>query len=344
MLSKTRLKKVSCMKEFLTEELTSLLKEKENKNISSLYDESTFNTFREKVSFLFACSTSIRKSKIVDEFFYQNGIKFLLKHLKKDEISNKPINLTSGNESKVQDALAPPYEDGQLVEEDFADRGTHRLLFNKFAVMEEHVVLITRDFSSQYTHLTYDDCINALILKRRLDAVIFFNGGKDAGSSQPRKHLQAIPLKSMYYGDFGLFLLLKDAGNLQPVLFEELLKYDVKFVIPFKFFKLNLIDMPQHLIIKFDQENIDELYLAYNIALVYLNLLEDEDKITKNYSVLLFDNYLMIITRVNSRINLSNGHLDINSVGFLFTLLLKSEELSDEVKKINLIDDIYSKL
>jgi ATP adenylyltransferase len=340
MLSKSKLRKVSYIKELFTEEVLSILKKNENEKYSICLDESQIYTFREKVSSIFESSTSIKKSKIEDEFFYQDDIKFLLKHLKKDEISNKP-NLIINGSSKVEDALAPPYEDGQLIEDDFAELGSHRLLFNKFAVMEEHVVLTTRDFFSQNTHLTYEDWVSAMILKKRLDAFVFFNGGKDAGSSQPRKHLQAIPLKSMYNGDFGLFLLLKEQKYLQYVLVEDLIEYD----LPFKLYKLTYLEKLQHLIIKFDQDECAvKTYIAYNLALLYLNLLEDQELITKNYSLLIFENYIMIIARESSRIFLKNGHLEINSVGFLFTILLKSEQVADELKKLNIKEEVYSKL
>ena len=48
---------------------------------------------------------NVVKSQITDEFFEQNGIKYLIKYLKIDKTKNKPILI---NQKKYNDPFAPP--------------------------------------------------------------------------------------------------------------------------------------------------------------------------------------------------------------------------------------------
>jgi ATP adenylyltransferase len=76
-----------------------------------------------------------------------------------------------------------------------ADVGsTHYVLLNKFHVLAEHVLLVTRRFEQQERLLTVDDFAALVSCLNAVDGLAFYNGGVDAGASQPRKHLQLVPL------------------------------------------------------------------------------------------------------------------------------------------------------
>ena len=84
-----------------------------------------------------------------------------------------------------------PY-DGDLFVADVCP--SHLALLNKFNVMDNHFLLVTRRFEPQESWLDEDDFYALVLCLRDLDGLYFYNGGEEAGASQPHKHLQAVPL------------------------------------------------------------------------------------------------------------------------------------------------------
>jgi len=81
--------------------------------------------------------------------------------------------------------------DPELYVEDIAP--AHRVLLNKFNVIERHALIVTRAFVPQTAPLTPGDMQAALGCLAEWDGLLFYNGGKAAGASQPHKHLQMVP-------------------------------------------------------------------------------------------------------------------------------------------------------
>jgi len=76
-----------------------------------------------------------------------------------------------------------------------ADLGeSHYVLLNKFPVIAGHVLLVTRRFERQERLLSVDDMAAMGTCLDAADGLVFYNGGAEAGSSQPHKHLQCVPL------------------------------------------------------------------------------------------------------------------------------------------------------
>ena len=71
---------------------------------------------------------------------------------------------------------------------------THFALLNKFNVIENHLLLVTRRFVHQETLLDGADFAALAACMGELDSLGFYNGGVVAGASQPHKHLQLVPL------------------------------------------------------------------------------------------------------------------------------------------------------
>ena len=80
----------------------------------------------------------------------------------------------------------PPFEEGQFIEE--LTEG-HSLVYNKFCISDEHVIVITKDFEDQTNPLTVDDFKATLITCIALEGFMYFNCGFKAGASIPHKHL-----------------------------------------------------------------------------------------------------------------------------------------------------------
>lgn len=84
-------------------------------------------------------------------------------------------------------------------------------MLNKFAIVPEHFLLITRNFKHQTHLLDADDlaatyaCIRAYHEyktegKEREELFAFFNCGEHSGASQPHRHLQLLPVARMRDG------------------------------------------------------------------------------------------------------------------------------------------------
>jgi len=69
----------------------------------------------------------------------------------------------------------------------------HLAVLNKFPVIERHLLIITRTFEAQTAPLTHTDFVALATVMNALGGLGFYNGGAEAGASQPHKHLQWIP-------------------------------------------------------------------------------------------------------------------------------------------------------
>jgi ATP adenylyltransferase len=72
---------------------------------------------------------------------------------------------------------------------------THYALLNKYHVIENHLLVVTREYVDQEVLLDVAD-FEALIACLPADspAIGFYNGGSGSGASQPHKHLQVVTL------------------------------------------------------------------------------------------------------------------------------------------------------
>ena len=125
------------------------------------------------------------------EFVEQNGIHFLVRILsnlnRKDEAKEK-----QDKAAKTGKDFNPflPYEKDLFV----ADISqTHLCLLNKFNVVDNHLLIVTREFEEQENLLNYQDFQAMWACLAQIDGLAFYNGGKVAGASQRHKHLQLVP-------------------------------------------------------------------------------------------------------------------------------------------------------
>lgn len=95
------------------------------------------------------------------------------------------------NGAPAGDPFAPPYETDLYVGD---ISPTHAALLNKFNVLDDHVLLVTREWAEQTEMLDTADFQALLLGLAGMDGLAFYNGGTEAGASQPHKHLQLVPL------------------------------------------------------------------------------------------------------------------------------------------------------
>jgi ATP adenylyltransferase len=84
-----------------------------------------------------------------------------------------------------------PYEEALFV----ADvSSSHVAVLNKFNVLRDHLLVVTRVFEEQSLPLTRADFEALWACLGEGDALGFYNSGPDAGASQRHRHLQLVPL------------------------------------------------------------------------------------------------------------------------------------------------------
>ncbi|KAJ7130854.1 ATP adenylyltransferase-domain-containing protein [Mycena crocata] len=118
-------------------------------------------------------------------------------------LQNKPA-LPSPHFAKPtkHDPFEPPYNPnlyvGELRDEDNAE--DYVVLLNKYAVVPQHFLLVTKEFRSQASPLLPPDLVQTYLLlaaarKARHNLFAFYNCGDNSGASQAHKHVQFIPLE-----------------------------------------------------------------------------------------------------------------------------------------------------
>lgn len=97
----------------------------------------------------------------------------------------------AADDDPPDDPFAPPYDPDLYVGDLTA---THAALLNKFNVLDDHLLLVTRHWAEQSEMLDAADFEALLAGLAGIDGLAFYNGGAEAGASQPHKHLQVVPL------------------------------------------------------------------------------------------------------------------------------------------------------
>ena len=110
------------------------------------------------------------------------------------------VRVLTGHTAKPQPGLALepratsnpflPYDPNLFI----ADlRSTHVCLLNKYPVVAEHLLIVTREYVSQDKLLDVDDFAALALCMAQIDGLAFYNAGALAGASQHHKHLQVVP-------------------------------------------------------------------------------------------------------------------------------------------------------
>lgn len=122
-----------------------------------------------------------------------HGIPFLVRKVSSLKRKHRERKKRDREQKRSKETVNPflPYERDLFVA-DISD--THFALLNKFEVIDDHLLIITRAFEHQETLLTLSDFEALWMCMAELDALGFYNGGVIAGASQPHKHLQMVPL------------------------------------------------------------------------------------------------------------------------------------------------------
>lgn len=182
----------------------------------------------------------------------------------------------------------------------------HRCVLNKFCVIRDHLLLVTRAFESQQRALTDVDFAALASCMAAGPALGFYNGGPVAGASQPHKHLQLLPLGEAMVLPF------------DPLLTRAALAGAI--CVPELPFPHRLAALPKGLL---SQPNEAAAWLQphYRALLGALDLgIDAEGRVNRPYNLLVTTRWLLLVPRCREK---ANG-VSINALGFAGALLAKS--------------------
>jgi sulfate adenylyltransferase (ADP) / ATP adenylyltransferase len=255
------------------------------------------------------------------EFIEDAGIRFfvrILSSLQQKDEDRRKLQETSSSGKTTNPFL--PYEKALYVA-DISD--THVALLNKFNVVENHLLIITRRFEDQETLLTLRDFEALWVCMAEYNALGFYNGGAEAGASQPHKHLQMAPLPLAPEGPgIPIEPLLKGAGAKEsPGNIPGL-----PFLHGFIRFKHNGIDSPI--------DAAQHSFVLYGNLLSHVGLrshkAEGNKRQSSPYCLLITREWMLLVPRSQEFFN----SISINSLGFAGALLVRNSDQMDILKKL----------
>ncbi|KAG5647029.1 hypothetical protein DXG03_001399 [Asterophora parasitica] len=236
-------------------------------------------------------------------------------------------------ETKRVDPFLPPYNPnlhiGDLKEEDGAE---YVLLLNKYALLPDHFLLVTREFRSQSSPLLPSDLVQAYLLlvaarKAGKHYFAFYNCGENSGASQPHKHIQFIPVE--------------DDGP--PI---EALARSANLETPDKPFSLTTLTYANHVArLPTQLSSYTPDKLERTLSDVFLSLLDlvistirhdpEYPPGKPSYNVLISLEHIHLIPRLREDYTFpqTGDTLSINALGFAGLLLVKSEDELQALKE-----------
>jgi len=198
---------------------------------------------------------------------------------------------------------------------------SHICLLNKFNIIENHMLLVTREFEPQTNLLNPSDFKAALLGLKEIDGLVFYNGGREAGASQPHKHLQLRPVKP---GALPLAMQLSGFSD-RPEANPALPFHQAGIQLP-----VNITDDPD--------AGSQWLYNHYLTLLDHLHLSHKMKQTTIAYNLLLCREWLMLVPRSTE----SFASVSFNALAFCGSLLVKNQHQADTLKSAGITNALLS--
>jgi len=178
---------------------------------------------------------------------------------------------------------------------------SHYALLNKYPVLPDHLLIVTRAAEPQDRLLGAEDFAALAHVMGELDALGFYNGGRDAGASQGRKHLQLLPLP-----------LAAEAAT--PVPLERLI---TSGALPFMHAFAPLAGLA-------------EMHARYRELLARCGITAlAEEKHSAPYNLLATRRWMLVVPRRRER---AEG-ISINALGFAGSLFVRNDEELERVRR-----------
>lgn len=246
------------------------------------------------------------------EFVEDGGVDFFVRVVTNLERKAKLKEVESGRSSKDFNPFLP--YDEELFVCDISE--SHLCVLNKFNVVDNHLLIITREFEHQDSPLKEADFESLWVCMAEYDSLGFYNGGKIAGASQKHKHLQLVPLPLAPQGPRVPIapLLDQDSRSLQIKRCEKL-----PFPNLFTRFHDKIWELPS---------------AAARISLDLYRRMRGELRLDseppKPFNLLVTREWMLLVPRTEEFYQ----DISLNSIGFAGGLLVKDQNQMEMIKRV----------
>lgn len=196
----------------------------------------------------------------------------------------------------------------------------HLVVLNKFPVIEHHLLIVTRAWESQSAPLTRADFVALARVIGPHGGLGFYNGGTEAGASQPHKHLQWVP----HVRDDDDEPRLDAPGGLAHGL--PLASVGETVVHPGLPWRHVFVHLDTHAWAAPERAG-PMLHKAFADAWSALWLPPPNDPMPP-YNLLVTREWLMLVPRRSEKW----GHVSVNSLGYAGSLFARNQEQIDELR------------
>ncbi|KAF8904429.1 ATP adenylyltransferase-domain-containing protein [Gymnopilus junonius] len=235
---------------------------------------------------------------------------------------------------KKFDPFLPPYNNNLHVGDlkDEVSQEEFAILLNKYSVVPQHFLMVTKEFRSQASPLMPHELLQSytmVLSARKIGKKIFafYNCGNNSGASQPHKHIQFVPIED-------------DGPPIERLARQAKLDFADR---PFSLTKLSYASHSYRFPTNLDtypQERLEELLANAFLQLLDLSIstIRHDPEYpagTPSYNVIMTLEHLHIVPRRLEHYTLekTGEKLNINALGFAGMLLVKSDEELAAVKR-----------
>lgn len=278
----------------------------------SLQPGTLWPTLRARTANAMACG-ALRPIETTQAVLNDSGVRFVIRQV--SSLALKPPAAPAAPRPLVDPFL--PY-DPDLFVADLSD--THLALLNKFNVLDHHLLIVTRAFESQDALINLEDFKAWFACLSEFDALGFYNGGREAGASQPHKHMQVVPLP---LGDSGQSLPI--APLIDAASFDGLVGTLPGLAFAHAFARLAPAPIEQAA-----AQALDRYRLLLHAVGLQSIVVDGRLHQSAPYNLLMTPRWMLLVPRSAE----CAAGIPINSLGFAGSLFVRNAEQFDELRHI----------
>ncbi|GAB5593016.1 bifunctional AP-4-A phosphorylase/ADP sulfurylase [Umbelopsis nana] len=259
----------------------------------------------------------------------EGGIEFQIKHA--PSLLSKP----RADDVKEGTGGIDPFENPNPALH-IADLADHRVLLNKFCVVPNHLLLVTKEFKKQTDPLLPSDLRATWEILSQLPqpALAFYNCGELSGASQPHKHIQIVPLtksaNSLPINVVYERISGRKAGEIYTI---KSLPY-IHVLVPLDLNFIGTSTDPEEV-----ESYLGQMFFGLFDSMIQ-QLRENDSQVTFSYNFILTSQYMMMVPREKEfwEVAEKDIKLSVNSLAFAGLLLTKTSEELETLKYSNILD------
>ncbi|WP_286239488.1 DUF4922 domain-containing protein [Neptuniibacter halophilus] len=256
-------------------------------------------------------SQSLQSLQTRSDFITDQGLTFQIRQLSnlRDKQHTAPAN-HSGNPFL-------PHEEALYIS---TVGPRHKLLLNKFNVLDQHLLLVTQDFEAQQRVLNLDDFRALQRCMQQADCLAFYNNGPTAGASQTHKHLQLIRMPAEPCELIPFQPQLQQFNDQVPRKLDALPFCHAGLALPAELFDPEYTPA---------EDAAVQLHNLYDRLRMTLEIEAINDEISQPYNLLLTREWMLLVPRTQEAID----NLSLNALAFVGSILVRDSEQAQRVKQ-----------